>query len=405
MPVNRYTLGVGIIAVLILANIVNYFCTGWGLITVKVQDVPLRQVIKSIEWQGWVTIYTNIDPDTKISMWCDHVPLAEAMDTLAVNIVGGPGNGGPGGANNGTPPPGGQGGVAAETPPNAPGANRPDGGAGGRRGGGRGGAQWGLAFFVAPSQGAAKAEIHSFQEGGTDDNAKVFHYPTPLQLLAGDYDLPSADPRLQAWPGIKASPPPAPAPDPNAPSPSADNAAASDMATPAIDPTSLQAYLQALARGADIWIMTPSAWNPAVSSPPAPNSSIIGAVKNLVGRAHGSVIQGIVLRTGRGGGGGGGMRGFAGGDDTGWSEMTDRMRNAIGGLPEEARSEALNQLQQEDNFHKDVMAAPQEQRQQMLRQHMMDKMVDNNNWKKMTPEKRAQRYQRMVANRIAAKGH
>jgi hypothetical protein len=99
------------------------------------------------------------------------------------------------------------------------------------------------------------------------------------------------------------------------------------------------------------------------------------------------------------------MRAFAGGDDTGWSEMTDRMRNAINGLPEEARANALNQLDQENKFHRDVMAAPPEQRQQMLRQHTMDKMVDNNDWKKMTPEKRAQRYQRMVAARQAALGH
>jgi len=385
VPFNRYTISGGVIVLLVLANIISYLVSGWGLITVKVQDVPLRQVIKSIEWQGWVTIYTNLDPDTKISMWCDHVPLAEAMDTLATNIGGGPG-GGPGGQNGTPPSSGNQGNVAG-------GNGSGDGGPRGRgRGFGRG-AQWGLAFFVAPTTADAKTEIRSFQAGDTNDDAKVFHYPTPIQMLAGDEDFPAADPRLQAWPGVKASPP-APAPNPNAAS--ADNAAppAAD-----IDPNSLQVYLKDFAQGADIWIMAPSAWNPNVAHPPAANSSIISAVKSLVGNARGAVIQAIVLRSGRGGGG---MRGFAIDDDAGWSDMTDRLRNDINGLPEEARPQALSQLDVENQFRQQVIATPQDQRQQMIREHMVEKMA--NNMKRMTPEKRAQRYQRMVAARIAAKG-
>jgi len=423
MPLNRYTLSGGLIAVLVLANIISYFCSGWGLITVKVKDVPLRQVIKNIEWQGWVTIYTNIDPNTKVTMWCDHVPLAEAMDTLSANIGGGPrggegsradapGGGTPsgnaGGSDNAQAPSGNQGALAGGTSPGAPGGNGPgDGRPRGRGGFGRG-AQWGLAFFVAPTSGDAKTEIRSFQEGGTDDNAKIFHYPTPIQMLASDDDFPSADPRLQAWPGMKATPPaaPAPAPDPNAAPADNANVAAPEPAStaPAIDPNSLQAYLDALARGADIWIMAPAQWNPNVSNPPAANSTITGAVQNLVSNARGSVIPAIVLRSGRGGGGGGGgRRGFAGGDDTGWSAMEDRMRNAINGLPQDARDQALNQLNAESQFHQQLMTAPQDQRGQLMRQHMLEKMADGN-MKHSTPEKRAQRYQRAVANRTAAKG-
>lgn len=408
---NRYVILGGVVAFLMLANLVSYFCSGWGLITVKVKDVPLKQVIKTIEWQGWVKIYSNLDPDTKVSIWVDHVPLAEAMDTLTTDLSsnGGGGFGGGrafrGGQRDGTPPPdGGQPGTAGNNPPPAPaeGGNGPEGGARGGRGG-RGGAQWGLAFFVAPSQGATTAEIRSFEGGGTDDTMKVFHYGTPLQMLAGDYDLPAIDPRLQAWPGMKETPPPTSAPvatDPNAAPAPADNGA---PAAPAIDPDSLQAYLQAFAQRADVWIMTPDSWNPKISTPPAPNSSIVSAVKNLVGRANGSVVPAIILRTGRGGGGGG-LRAFAGGDDTGWSDTDDRLRNAINGLPANARDNALNQLNQENKFRKDVQAAPQDQRQQMVRQHMLDKMIDGNNWQRMTPEQRAQRFQRMVSARAAAKG-
>src|ERR1017187_1281933 len=87
MPRNRYIKWGGLIALLILANIVNYIYWNWGLITVKVKDAPLSKVIKSIEWQGWVTIYTNLPSDAKVTMWVDHVPLAEAMETLAHDIT------------------------------------------------------------------------------------------------------------------------------------------------------------------------------------------------------------------------------------------------------------------------------------------------------------------------------
>ena len=73
---------------LIVANIVYYFYSNWGLVTVKATDVPLSKIISSIEWQGWVKIYTNLPLDTKVTMFVDHVPLAEAMETLALGILG-----------------------------------------------------------------------------------------------------------------------------------------------------------------------------------------------------------------------------------------------------------------------------------------------------------------------------
>src|SRR5476651_600335 len=75
-----------IFGLLVLANIAYYFYNNWGLVTVKATDVPLSKVISSIEWQGWVKIYTNLAPDTKVTMYVDHVPLAEAMETLAANV-------------------------------------------------------------------------------------------------------------------------------------------------------------------------------------------------------------------------------------------------------------------------------------------------------------------------------
>src|SRR5476651_2902993 len=79
-----------IFCLLVLANIAYYFYNNWGLITVKVHDAPLSKVISSIEWQGWVKIYTNLPPDAKVTMYVDHVPLAEAMESLAANVGGRP---------------------------------------------------------------------------------------------------------------------------------------------------------------------------------------------------------------------------------------------------------------------------------------------------------------------------
>jgi hypothetical protein len=239
-----------------------------------------------------------------------------------------------------------------------------------------------------------KEEIRAFQSGGEDDETKVYSYPTPLQMLASDSGMPAADPRLQVWPGWKAPPPPPPA--------AADDSGNNANADPPAPPSTVQDYLNAMAQSADIWIMSPSTWDPKVSSAPSKGSSIADAVRSVVGRAHGSVEQALILTVrmpGRRGGGGGG-RGFVGGD-TGWSYMQDRMRNAINGLPADARADATNQLNQEVDFRRSVQAAPPEQRGQMMRAHFQGRGMDN--WRR-SPEMRAQMYSRVVANRQAARG-
>jgi hypothetical protein len=389
---NRSVQVAGIILFLILANIVNYLYWNWGLITVKVTDAPLNKVISSIEWQGWVRIYTNFPPDSTVSMYVDHVPLAEAMESLAANVTPPPdanppdrpgGDAPPGGP----PPPGG-------APPGGPGGPGGRGGGFGRGGfGGGGGAQWNLAFFVAPTSAQVKAEIQAFQSGTPDDDLKVYTYPTPFQMVASDDDMPAADPRAQSWPGYKPpAPPPAPT-DGSAPS-SPDPAAADTNATPTV-----HTYLQAFAQSANVWIMAPASWDPTVTSPPPANSSLIRAIKNFISSSRGSVTQAIILRRGRGGARGGtrGGGGFADIDAT-----ADRLRNAINGLPEEARADALTQLDQEVKFFHDVQLAPPEDRPKMIREHMMSKR--GNGFNRMSPQKRAQMYARLVANREAAQG-
>jgi hypothetical protein len=383
MPRNRYTLAGGIIAFLMLANIVYYCFSGWGLITVKVQNEPLGKVIKSIEWQGWVKIYTDIDPTITVSMYVDKVPLPEALETLAANVT--------------IPPP------ASETSS----SGAPDGNGRGGRGGGFGrGAQWNLAFFVGPSSTKVKEMIGSFEKGDAGDNIKTYAYPTMLGFLAtsseDDAPTPTSDPRLQVWPGMKAQVVPV---STNTASP-ADATNTPPAATPPAPPDSVQGYLRTFAQASDVFIMSDSSWDPPVASPPPASSSMIGAIKSFVGRNHGAVTQAFVLRArGWRGPGGGGRGGFAGGDDTGWS-MEDRMRNAANGLPESARASMLGQLDQMAKLRTEMQNAPPEQRQAMRRQQMESRIADNPDgpMRRWSPDKRAQFYQQMVSNRMSAQG-
>lgn len=397
---------------LVFANIAYYFCTGWGLITVKVTDAPLSKVIRSIEWQGWVKIYTNLPPDTKVTMYADHVSLAEAMETLAANVDLPP----PPDNGDGVPPnqdrPARSRDLAAVPPgtggspggPSATGPGGPRGGRGGGLGGGRS-AQWNLAFFVAPTSAQVKQEIRDFEMSSPDDGSKVYTYGTQMQLVATDSTTTAPDPLLQAWPGVKpvdksASPTPTPpaAPIDAQASDATPTQTGNDPADPPATPT-VQTYLQAFAESANIWIMAPGSWTPEVSSPPPPNSSIITALKNLVSRSHGAVTQALVLRAGRGGARGGNPGGFAGNDDA-WA---DRMRNAINGLPPDQRPDALEQLTQEVQFRKNLQSVPPEQRRQKMSQHMMEKMLYGERLSRLSPAKRALVYQRMIALRTAAK--
>jgi len=370
---------------LVVANGAYYFYSNWGLVTVKVKDAPLKQVISTIEWQAWVKIYSNLPADSKVTMYADHVPLAEAMESLAANVDL------PQQPDDGTQPRRNrEGGADGASTNNAPGLAQ-GAGPGGPPGGGRGGgggfgrrAEWNLAFFVGPTSADVKEEIAQFQAGDPDIDAKVFTYNTQLQTIASDTVVSAPDPHTQAWPGYT-PPPPAPI-DPTQ----------TAAAPPANTPPNVQTYLEGFARAANIWIMSTGSWIPDVANPPAPNSSIISAVKNLVSSSHGVVTQALVLRTGRGGPRGGGSD-F--GNDDAWA---DRMRNAISGLPPEERPDALQQLTQEVQFRKDIAALPPEQRRPRLMAHFMERMLYADH-SRMSPEKRAKMYSRMIAARQAAK--
>jgi len=384
---------INLLVVLAVANIAYYAYNNWGLVTVNVTDAPLSKVIRAIEWQGWVKIYTNLPPDTKVTMYVDHVPVAEAMETLAVNVDVPP----PPSDGTDAPP-------ARGDRPNRPGGGGPNGadpGTPGDRGGGfNRRAEWNLAFFIAPTSAQVKQEILAFQSSDPNEDNKVYTYRTQTQLLASDNDAPAPDPRLQAWPGVKPVDPSASAPAADAQANAATSSPSGNSPTdPAAPPLPVvQQYLQEFAQSANIWIMAPGSWTPEVAGPPPPSASIIRAVENFVGRAHGAVTEAIILRAGRGGARGGNPVASTGNDDS-W---VDRMNNAINGLPPDQRPVALDQLKKEVDFRKDLQNLPPEQRRQKMMQHFMERMLYGDR-SRLSPEKRARAYQRMIALRTAAK--
>jgi len=401
-----------IVGLLVLANIANYLYNNWGLVTVKVKDEPLSKVIRSIEWQGGVKIYTNLPLDSKVTMYVDHVPLAEAMESLAANVdVPPPAPGEDDGTRPprnrpdgfGGPPPGGApvpGGQAVPLAGGAGAAGGPPGGPAAGRGGFGRRAEWNLAFFVAPTAAQVRQEISDFQTGDPNTDGKVFSYGTQLQTIASDTVTSVPDPHLQAWPGVKPVDPLAtPAPtDPPATTSTTGASGSAQPDPPAAPQPLFQTYLQDLAQSANIWIMAPGSWAPDVANPPPPNPSIISALKDLVSSAHGVVTQAIILRAGRGGPRGGTPENFASSDDA-WA---DRVRNAINGLPPDQRPDALDQLNQEIDFRKKIRNLPPDQRRQMFMQHMMERMLYADR-SRLSPEKRAKGYARMIAMREAAR--
>jgi hypothetical protein len=261
---------------------------------------------------------------------------------------------------------------------------------------GGGGAHWELAFFTAPTSAQVKQEITSFQSGNVGDDIVTYEYPTSLSMLSGsdpDSDLPASDPRRQSWPGLQT-------PQPSAPPVAAtqDGNQSDPPPAPPAPPSTISDFLKAFAQQSDIWVMAPASWDHR-ATPPGPRSSIISAVKSLVSSADGAVEEAIILRGGH----------YAHGDDHrhGFSDqdtelMEDREKSAIEGLPPEDQPAALASLNDEIKFQKDVRAAPADQRMSMIMNHYKDR-AGRNFWRQ-SPQKRAQMYQRVVANRQAARG-
>lgn len=81
---NPRNLLLSTLAVLLLAWGAWHIYSGWGLVTLKVENAPISKVLASISSQGGIEIVSNLDPNTTVSLDVYRVPPVEALDIVAV---------------------------------------------------------------------------------------------------------------------------------------------------------------------------------------------------------------------------------------------------------------------------------------------------------------------------------
>ena len=144
--VNRKTWLVAAVLMLVAVKIVWYYYSNWGLITIHADKQPLSKIVSQIQWQGHVTLKTNLDPSTRVTMHVDRVPVSDALETLS---------------------------VVTES-------------------------RWRLNYFLAPDKAALRAGIEAIAAGNKPDDWKVIYYPFPQMFVPENGIIP--DPRRDEWP-------------------------------------------------------------------------------------------------------------------------------------------------------------------------------------------------------------
>ena len=142
---NRKQWLVGLVVALIAAKVVSSIYSSWGLITIHADNQPLQKVISQVQRQGHITLKTDLDPATKVTMHVTKVPLTEALDTLSAVTD----------------------------------------------------ARWRLRYFLAADKAAIRTALDSLAAGTKPDGWKLIDHPMPPMFAAEDEALP--DPRRDLW--------------------------------------------------------------------------------------------------------------------------------------------------------------------------------------------------------------
>jgi hypothetical protein len=74
----------GGLALLLFGSLIARWIGEWGLVTVHVKNAPLGKIIASISRQGHVQVETSMDLTKPVSLDVDRVPVAKAIDILAI---------------------------------------------------------------------------------------------------------------------------------------------------------------------------------------------------------------------------------------------------------------------------------------------------------------------------------
>jgi hypothetical protein len=143
--VNRKKWLVAGVLFLGVAKIAWSYYANWGLITIHANKQPLSKIVSEIQRQGHVTLKTNLDATTPVTMDVDRVPVSDALETVA---------------------------VVTES-------------------------RWRLNYFFAQDRGALLNGIDAIAAGNKPEDWKVIYYPVPQIFLPSNGVVP--DPRHDLW--------------------------------------------------------------------------------------------------------------------------------------------------------------------------------------------------------------
>ena len=132
--------------ILVGVKIIWYFYSNWGLITIDAEKLPLEKIVSQIQRQGHVTLRTNLDPSTPVTMHVLKVPVADALETLSVVTD----------------------------------------------------SRWRLNYFLAPDATTLQSGIDALASGQKPEDWKLLYYPFPQLFVPESGIIP--DPRLDVWP-------------------------------------------------------------------------------------------------------------------------------------------------------------------------------------------------------------
>ena len=144
MQVNRVQV-LGGVLLLLAVIFVWRWVDSWGLITIQVKEAPLSQVLAKMSRQAGVTILTNLDPATPVTLDVRKMPLVEALDIVAVRTE----------------------------------------------------ADWQAAVLGAPDKATLQAGRQLLGQSGRPEGWRIFHFPMPMMAEAVIEEV--SDPRQAKW--------------------------------------------------------------------------------------------------------------------------------------------------------------------------------------------------------------
>lgn len=341
---NRPKLLLTAVALLALSWIGLWILGGWGTITLNYDNQPLATVLRSFTRQSGLRVITDMETTRLVSIHVVRVPVTEALDTLQ---------------------------AVTES---------------------RGGR---LACLLAPEPSSLRQMEQMLPRPARDAPLLSIDYRIPFTAAALVEDIPQwRDPRDQTW-----------RPDPSL-------------------PRQLQPVLQSLAQATDVRLLVTKDWNPSLRH--TPDQGALASVIPRLAKSAGGVSEIVYLlpspRSGEGerppGESGATPPGrWDGGGRTSTPLAADlwlkRLEPRLASLPPEEAAAARTAIQQTAKQFQDWNSLPPEERERKVQDMMQDpaqaeKMSDrfSRGMRKMSPEQRAQRYQRYVERRSSAKsGH